>query len=158
MCKIISIVDESPTSHIMVLGDFNAAVDTLFETELLEMCRTLNLIISDYNEYGRESGEYTYVSDAHNTTSWLDHLLCSHDMNTKLIISDHLPMSIYLHFDYPIEELVTNCEAKVERIYIPLDCSRDKDTINWSKASDCDILYYRNLTYNYLLSLIFNWP
>ena len=63
-------------------GDFNAAVDTLFETELLEMCRTLNLIISDYNVYDRESGQYTYVSDAHNTTSWLDHVLCSCDMNT----------------------------------------------------------------------------
>ena len=103
-----------------------------------------------YNVYGRESGEYTYVSDAHNTTSWLDHVLCSHDMNTKLSSlrilnkfpsSDHLPMSIYLHFDHPIEELVTN------------SCSRDKVTINWSKASDCDILYYRNLTYNYLHKL-----
>ena len=50
-------------------------------------------------------------------------------------------MSIYLHFDYSIEELVTN------------SCSRDKVTINWSKASDCDILYYRNLTYNYLHKL-----
>ena len=92
----------------------SSAVDTLFETELLEMCRTLNLIIS---EYGREFGEYTYVSDVHNTTSWLDHVLCSHDMNTKLSSlrilnkfpsSDHLPMSIYLHFDHPIEKLVTN--------------------------------------------------
>ena len=119
------------------------------------MCRTLNLIISDYNVYGRESGEYTYVSDAHNTTSWLDHVLCSHDMNTKLSSlrilnkfpsSDHLPMSIYLHFDHPIEELVTN------------SCSRDKVTINWSKASHCDILYYRNLTYNYLHKLNINRP
>ena len=114
------------------------------------MCRTLNLIISDYNVYGRESGEYTYVSDAHNTTSWLDHVLCSHDMNTKLSSlrilnkfpsSDHLPMSIFLHFDHPIEELVTN------------PCSIDEITFKWSKASDCDILYYRNLTYNYLHKL-----
>ena len=114
MGKIVSIADESPTSHIIVLGDFNAAVDTLFETELLEMCKTLNLIISDYNVYGhgRESGEYTYVSDAHNTTSWLDHVLCSHDISTKLSSlrilnkfpsSDHLPMSIYLHFDHPLK-------------------------------------------------------
>ena len=50
-------------------------------------------------------------------------------------------MSIYFHFDHPIEELVTN------------SCSRDKVTINWSKASDCDILYYRNLTYNHLHKL-----
>ena len=82
--KIVFIVDKSPASHIMVLGDFNAAVDTLFETELLELCETLNLIISDYIMYGRVSGQYTYVSDAHNTTSLLDHVLCSHDMNINL--------------------------------------------------------------------------
>ena len=90
------------------------------------------------------------MSDAHNTTSWLDHVLCSHDMNTKLSSlrilnkfpsSDHLPMSIFLHFDHPIEELVTN------------PCSIDEITFKWSKASDCDILYYRNLTYNYLHKL-----
>ena len=39
----------------MILGDFNAAVGTTFEVELLEMCRSLNLIISDYNVYGRDS-------------------------------------------------------------------------------------------------------
>ena len=27
---------------------------------------------------------YTHVSDAHGTTSWLDHVLCSQDMQTKL--------------------------------------------------------------------------
>ena len=126
----------------MVLGDFNAAVDTLFETELL--------IISEYNVYGCESGEYTYVSDAHNTTSWLDHVLCSHDMNIELSSlrilnnfpsSDHLPMSSYLHFDHPIEEFITN------------SCSRDKVTFNWSNASNCDILHCHNLTYNYLHKL-----
>ena len=78
--KISALVHESPTCNIMILGDFNAAVGTTFEVELLEMCRSLKLIISDYNVYGRDSEQYTYVSDAHYTTSWLDHILCSHDM------------------------------------------------------------------------------
>ena len=76
------------------------------------MCRTLNLIISDYSVYDRESEQYTYVSDAHNTTSWLDHVLGSHDMNTKLSslknfnkfpLSEHLPMSIYLFSISPLK-------------------------------------------------------
>ena len=54
---------------IILLGDFNADVDTLFETELMEMCDSLNLLISDYSIFGRSSGQYTRVSDAHNTTS-----------------------------------------------------------------------------------------
>ena len=91
----------------MILGDFNAAVGTSFEVELLEMCRSFNLIISDYNVYGRDSEQYTYMSDAHYTTSWLDYILCSYDMNVKLkslgILdklpsSDHLPMFANLFF------------------------------------------------------------
>ena len=53
--KISALVHELPTCNIMILGDFNAAVGTTLEVELLEMCRSLNLIISDYNVYGRDS-------------------------------------------------------------------------------------------------------
>ena len=42
-----------------------------------------------------------YVSDAHSTTSWLDHIICSHDVKCKMTVieildklpsSDHLPL------------------------------------------------------------------
>ena len=64
--------------------------------------------ISDYNYYARNSGMFTYVSDAHGTTSWLDPLLCSQDMPTKLhsiVIldmlpsSDHVPLSFVFDFN-----------------------------------------------------------
>ena len=45
---------------------------------------TDELILSDYNILGRVSGKYTHVSEAHNTTSWLDQMICSHDMNALL--------------------------------------------------------------------------
>ena len=50
-------------------------------------------------------------------------------------------MSIYLIFDYPIEELIAN------------PFSKDKVTFNWSKASDYDIVHCSNLTFNYLHKL-----
>ena len=82
-------------------------------SELPELCKTFKLVISTYNVYGRESGQYTYyilhityyVMDSHFFTSWLDHLICSHDMNlklgsvkvlNKLPCSHHLPLSAEL--------------------------------------------------------------
>ena len=38
--KISSLIEESATSNLIVLGDFNAVVDTVFECELLEICKT----------------------------------------------------------------------------------------------------------------------
>ena len=43
--KISSLIEESATSNFIVLGDFNVAVDTVFECELLEMCKTYHLVI-----------------------------------------------------------------------------------------------------------------
>ena len=76
--EVSAIVEDSSTSNVILLGDFNADVDTLFETELMEMCDSLNLLISDYSIFGRSSGQYTRVIAAHNTTSWLDHIICGH--------------------------------------------------------------------------------
>ena len=101
--KICAIVEDSSTSNVILLGDFNADVNTLFETELMAMCDTLKLTISDYIIFGRFSGQFTHLSDAHNTTSWLDHVICSQDIQRKSIdildrlpSSDHLPLYVML--------------------------------------------------------------
>ena len=135
----------------MVLVNFNAAVGTLFESEMLELCKTYKLVISDYNVYSRESGQYTYVSDSHFSTSWLDHLICSHDMNLKLSsvkildklpCSDHLPLSAELSINSP-------CSVISDIKYPP----RSKATFNWSKATEHDTLQYRNSTFNNLKTI-----
>ena len=38
------------------------------------------------NIFGRNSSHFTFVSDAHSTTSWLDHIIC--DFNLFIILSD----------------------------------------------------------------------
>ena len=74
--KISSIIEESVTSNLIVIGDSNTAVDSVFEFELLEMCKTYQLVVLDYAVYGWDSGQCTDVSDAHCISSWLDHVLC----------------------------------------------------------------------------------
>ena len=81
--KISASNEDSDISNFIILGDFNSAIDTAFESELLEFCTSYDLSISDYEFYGRDSGQFTYVSDAHSTTSWLDHIICSHGINSK---------------------------------------------------------------------------
>ena len=83
--ELSSIIENSNTAHISIVGDFNANVGTYFEEELLEFTDKHKLVISDYEMYGRSSIMYTYVSDAHGTTSWLDHYLCSGSLNNNII-------------------------------------------------------------------------
>ena len=77
-------IEDSDMYNFIILGDFNSAVDTPFESELLDSCSAYELTISDYQRYGRGSGQFTYVSDAHNSTSWHDHIICSHNVHSKI--------------------------------------------------------------------------
>ena len=65
--KLSAIVEDCHSTKIAIIGDFNAAVGTTFEDELLELCTHHELFISDYEKYGRTSNQFTYVSDAHST-------------------------------------------------------------------------------------------
>ena len=99
ICKLSALIDEVSTSNLILLGDFNAAVNTRFVSELVDLCTRYSLIISDYITYGQDSGQFTYVSDAHHSTFWLDHIVCSHDIYSKLTlitIHDELPSSDHL--------------------------------------------------------------
>ena len=73
--KLSDVVEDCHSTKIEILDDFKAAVGIAFEEELLELCTHHELIISDYEKYGRTSNQFTYVSDAHSTTSWLDHFM-----------------------------------------------------------------------------------
>ena len=131
--KLSATIVDSDMGNFIILGDFNSAVDTPFESELVEFCLSYDLIISDYHRCGRDSGQFTYVSDAHNSTSWLDHIICSYDVNSKISSinilnklpgSDHLPLQMTLDIDFnSIVDFIDNL------------CPRDKVSFNWSKCT-----------------------
>ena len=95
--KLSAIIEDYDSSKVAIIGDFNAAVDTTFESELLELCTHHELIMSDYEYFGRRSSQFTFVSDAHSTTSWLDHIICSFNLFcilSNICILNRLPTHV----------------------------------------------------------------
>ena len=144
--KLSALIEESPTSYVTILGDFNAVIDTQFEAELRELCSNLDLVVSDCDFYGRTSGMFTHVSNAHGSTSWLDHVICSRDMQAKfqsvsiidmLRSSDHVPISAV--FDFITTPAFIDTST----------CPSNKVNFNWEKATDKDLLDYKYLTRMY---------
>ena len=128
--KLSALIEESPTTNVAILGDFNAGIDTQFDTELQELCSNLDLVVSDCDFYGRTSGMFTHVSNAHGSTSWLDHVICSRDMQAKLqsvsILdmlpsSDHVPLSAV--FDFITSPVFIDTST----------CPSNKVNFNWAK-------------------------
>ena len=137
--KIACIIEEKDTTNVVITVDFNAAVNTPFEYELIGMCGNTGLVISDYEIIGRASNTHTYVSDAHNSTSWLDHFICSHSVNsmiTDLYIldkcpsSDHLPVGLEISTALTAERCVNN-EKHADKM---------PPIFRWSNAKDCNII------------------
>ena len=122
---------------------------------LLELCTHHELIVSDYEYIGRRSSQFTFVSDAHSTTSWLDHIICSFNLFCilsdicildKLPSSDHLPIACNVGFD--LQSTLGSCHS--------MDTEVKVSTVkfHWSKASDVEIEQYRMNSYTNLGSII----
>ena len=84
------------------------------------------------------------MSDAYNTTSWLDHIICSHDVQRQLVsidildrlpCSDHLPLCVLLDFNCDPNNVTTQIVEKQASV-----------TFNWAKATTVEIEKYRTLT------------
>ena len=87
---------------------------------------------------------YTYVSDAHCTTSWHDHVLCSQDLQRKLRlinVLDKLPSSDHLTVSVKIDVQVQNVPSFSTICPSP----RAKVIYNWTKA---DVNNYCMQTYD----------
>ena len=134
--NIAAIVHEADTRNIVITGDFNAGVNTLFEHELVELCKGEHICISDYEMLGRNSGFYTYVCDAHHSTSWLDHVICSSNMHNaigsiyvvdKLPSSDHLPLGVTLSMKIVDKARVTSAHVNND--------NEACQTTDWSNAT-----------------------
>jgi len=67
--------DELNCSHICFVGDFNAGVTNTFGALLEDFCMENDFIISDYAPLPQDT--FAYISDAHNTTSWVNHFVSS---------------------------------------------------------------------------------
>lgn len=152
--KIEAIIEAAPSTKIIVVGDFNANVNTNFEHELLEMCKRSQLVVSDFQWFGKHSECFTYVSDAHMTTSWLDHYICScdaHALISDIHILDKLPCSDHL----PIAACFQIEDATPTQGHPAAQLSRTPahPVSNWSKATQSEIDNYTQCTRLHLNNL-----
>ena len=84
--KLQCIIESSNTPYIFAMGDYNANIksESVFGSELTEFCDLNNLCFIDKSSLSSDS--YTFISQAHHTTSWLDH--CISTVSGESIISN----------------------------------------------------------------------
>ena len=141
--KLSTLIEESCSNNLVILGDYNATLNSVFESELLEMCSTFDLVISDYGTFRRTSGQFTHVSDAHGTTFWLDHVICSSDMQNNVVsieIVEKSPSSEYLALSVTFEFM---CKPVTIDKYT---CHSNKVRFVWDNVTDNDVAHYKKLT------------
>ena len=142
---IESLRDEINTYHFCVIGDFNASLDRgLFGRELVQFCSNNNLIISDVDALPDDS--YTFLSSAWHTTSWIDHIVCSHMINDTisniqveygLCTGDHFPICATFNVPSNLAQSVPSANPS---------SNLPSPQPQWSKATEADVLNYRNIS------------
>ena len=135
---LTSLVDNAPTHHVCVVGDFNADIHKRrFGQHVAQLCTDKNLVFVDIERLPDSS--FTYMSAAHNSTSWLDHVLCSH--STNILIDDVKIMYDYVLFDHIPMQITLNMRcARMQNVQY---ADREGTCApNWVKASDRDRRQY----------------
>ena len=154
--KILAIIHECNTSNVYIMGDWNAGISqsSVFGKELFAFCEENNLIVTDVALLGKESGQFTFYSEAHSTTSWIDHCVSTFNAHKHVdeveifyeyLSSDHFPMQITVSIRDNFEANMAHNDD-IQPVKRPVTC--------WSKASDNDIMNYQNGC-NALLSNIY---
>ena len=124
--------EELVCPNICILGDFNACSGKAFGKLLVTFSVENGFVISDKRLI--TSDTFTFVSDCHETTSWLDHCQFSNnfhniisciDVLKQCISSDQRPLFITVSLDN-LPRLNENDSAK---------SILSKNTVKWSKAS-----------------------
>ena len=147
LTKLDSIIRGHSTPYVAIFGDFNANITKngahghKFGQDLIQFSQEENLFLSDVDFLPNDS--YTFFSDAHGSTSWIDHLICtncSHNLIEGMQImynyvsSDHHPIMALL--DINSIHMQTSDEASTKPRY----------RIKWDKLQPNDILLYKRRT------------
>ena len=100
LSKLNTMCETADDSCLCVLGDFNASDNNMFGQALHDFCTDYDFILSD--KFLLPNDTFTYVSDSHGSTSWIDHCLSSAAFHQAIrcmsvlhdiITSDHRPLA-----------------------------------------------------------------
>ena len=119
LAEIEAIIKDTKHNSRILMGDFNTNLDdSCFGKILRDFINNNNLIVADKV---LPEDNFTYLSPGHNTTSWLDHVICSQDLQIdisdfsilyELCLMDHFPLSCVLNLNtkscYNLHEIKIN--------------------------------------------------
>ncbi len=138
-------IRDRSNDEVIVMGDFNADFKCRFGKELMYFTADNALQISDGILRGYRSGVFTYISEAHGTASFLDHVVCtgtahrhvlSCDILVDITFGDDIPVRIVYYFKQGDHIKQSHSNDEVEDS-VP--------HVNWSSASDAQILEYKKI-------------
>ncbi|CAG9583497.1 unnamed protein product [Danaus chrysippus] len=141
LSKIITIADEKECHDCIIMGDFNADPQRFFGKELLQFANENMFSCVDIDEMPKDS--YTFLSDAHNSTSWLDHCMISYSLKSHINSisidynvdwSDHRPLSISLN----LKNLnhAKSITEKPKALPITWKAKSDQELIKYAREAD----------------------
>ncbi len=153
LAKIEDIVDSHPTPYVMVIGDFNANICSKRETRkcaklLINFCDEQSLIMSD--KVLLKADTFTFYSEAHKSTSWIDHVVCTRSMHEIIldikvlrdyVTSDHIPIVVKIG--------ISNMSRLNVGVKKPPSYS-----VRWSNLSSSEKNRYSDLTFHLLSGII----
>lgn len=103
LSEISAVIESCCVDSVFILGDFNAHPSAPFGKQLENFCSDQSWTCADIEYLGRLSDSYTYISDAHGSRSWLDHIVTTEaakktivniKINYNISWSDHFPLQI----------------------------------------------------------------
>ncbi|CAF3775813.1 unnamed protein product [Rotaria socialis] len=149
-CNSLSIIkvliEESKANCIVLIGDFNANYgigrlgkrlnEFLIENDLLKADSAL------------PKDTFTYLSPGHNSTSWLDHIICSVSLNNDVTnIEVDYELCLFDHF--PVIFNIKNLQFAVSADFVA-DIDLDKKFVYWNKMTKAEFALYKSKVYEAL--------
>ena len=140
--ELQSFLDETSTNKLLMMGDLNADPirKSRFWLSLKNFIDENELIMNDLS---LPNSTFTYLNTAHNTTTWIDHVISSKSMiipeitvRHDLALYDHFPMLINLKYQHE----AYSC------LLTPLT-SNDNSYIDWEKLgkTECKVKYNQTI-------------
>ncbi|CAH2216742.1 jg4679, partial [Pararge aegeria aegeria] len=125
LSEMNAIVEDCAIGIVFMLGDFNAHPGEPFFNEMLQFCGEQSWVCADYEQLPKNTDVYTYVSDSHGCSRWLDHCLVT-ELANKYIQSinvvrdvswsDHYPMEVYCNINLDVPQAKSNPSSVTNQI------------------------------------------
>ena len=122
------VLNSADVSEVICFGEFNAdPLKGQFWNYLCRFVNSNNLNFADVDNLRPDA--FTFLSPVHNTSSWLDHIISSKNVQVYNI---HIPYSIVLFDRFPVFVNIKTSESFIRESVIKIS-SGVTEFVDWTK-------------------------